>query len=404
MLDVPFCERAMRRNVITLAWVILFLAGASPGAAQAVFGRITDRATGAPVADGVASLVDEHGAIVGRVPITSQGEFLLRADSPGDYLIQFVGPGYAPHVSPPLALRANQTIEMSFQVAPVSAFALEPVIVEGRAVPRRLAGFYQRRAAGFGDFVTREEFQRWNPRQLTDIMRRLPAVGLAPVDQGWRVVSRRDPRCSPVIFVDGAYVGTGMEFNLDAFLTVHTIEAVEAYAGAAAVPPELHHPGATCGAVAIWTRAGDGQLASRRHFELGPQAGGWLSSEGVQDGRLGLRIGIGVGASLEASPAINLILPGWRTRGTVERSGVQLMLSLRGRPLGTRSPWYVGAGWTYISVEESAFITVSHEHLLALTGLSWPLGAFRPFVEVQVVSPFGGAQIHLFTGVGFRLH
>jgi hypothetical protein len=58
----------------------------------------------------------------------------------------------------------------------------------------------------------------------------------------------------------------------------------------------------------------------------------------------------------------------------------QAVSSLKVRPLGTNSPWYVGAGATafrYSSPTQTEF----YEHLL--TGIEIPLAPVRPFVELH---------------------
>jgi len=74
------------------------------------------------------------------------------------------------------------------------------------------------------------------------------------------IVSRRQPSgggknvCAPLVFLDAVQIGTTESWDVDAFLTVADIEAVEAYNGPASVPPEFNATGAKCGVIAIWRR------------------------------------------------------------------------------------------------------------------------------------------------------
>jgi hypothetical protein len=60
--------------------------------------------------------------------------------------------------------------------------------------------------------------------------------------------------CFPLVFMDGAYVGTTGGLNVDQLVPAGSLEAIEVYASAAGMPPEFNRRGATCGAIVFWTR------------------------------------------------------------------------------------------------------------------------------------------------------
>jgi hypothetical protein len=86
-------------------------------------------------------------------------------------------------------------------------------------------------------------------------------------------------------------------------------------------------------------------------------------------------------------------------------------VSLRARPLGATSPWYLGGGFTTIDVRAASGgdpLTRSgdtREHTVLLTGIGIPLRWARPLIEVQVLDPAhpDQAQVHLYTGLAVRL-
>lgn len=389
-----------RRGVTAVVVAGLLVAATTHAAAQVVRGQVKDRSTGKP-ALGVVTLIDTAGTLIGRMPTGPQGQYALTAPRAGAFFLQFVGPGYGPYVTREFTLASGETRIMGLEAVPLPAVTLDTVIVEGRPVPSRLVGFYERKSGGLGEFATREEIERWNPSLPTDVLRRMSSVNLVPVDLGYRVVSRRDQRCAPAVFLDGIYMGTGAEFDFDAVLTAEQIEGVETYSGAGQVPPEFNR--GDCGAVVVWTRVvGPGRVGSLSHFDFGAEAGGWMSSDGLAQGRAGVRGLIGVGAA-EVSPAVHVLVPSFRTGAAAEYSGVEIQLSVRGRPLGRGTPWYAGLGVTFLELDAPRLVTDEEQYFLLLAGASLPRGMVRPFVEVQALNPLH-PRVQVFAGAVVRLY
>ena len=132
--------------------------------------------------------------------------------------------------------------------------------------------FYRRRAAGFGGFITRDEFVRFVPSDVTDVLRRMPSFTVRPNPSFDRIlpngmidtrryrieVTTRARRtaaqeCAPIIFLDGAYLGNTRDVDVDV-LPVDAMEAMETYALVGSIPPEFNRSGAVCGVIALWTR------------------------------------------------------------------------------------------------------------------------------------------------------
>jgi hypothetical protein len=118
-----------------------------------------------------------------------------------------------------------------------------------------LAGVWERRARGFGRFVTRDDIEQRGTSEFVELMRAVPGVSI----QSYR--GRRDIRfrgavgsmfrdCRPQYWVDGVPLegGSAEEFSPD------NVEAVELYASPATTPPQFATRDRTCGTVVVWTR------------------------------------------------------------------------------------------------------------------------------------------------------
>jgi hypothetical protein len=118
-----------------------------------------------------------------------------------------------------------------------------------------LSGFWERRARGFGKFVTRDDIEQRGSSEFVELMRSVPGVSI----QNYR--GRRDIRfrgavgsmfrdCRPQYWVDGVPLqgGSAEEFSPD------NVEAVELYASPATTPPQFATRDRTCGTVVVWTR------------------------------------------------------------------------------------------------------------------------------------------------------
>ena len=160
-----------------------------------------------------------------------------------------------------LMLRAGQTDSLIVALTSVAA-SLPGVLVEDEAMTRSkrlLAGFWDRRSRGFGHYFTREEIEKRDPHDFTDIVRMAPSVSVVHFN-GRKVVRfsrslgiRGD--CPPQYWVDGMRIENA---SPDEF-PPQDVEAVELYAGAATIPPQFAPRLATfrtqtCGAIVIWTR------------------------------------------------------------------------------------------------------------------------------------------------------
>jgi hypothetical protein len=164
--------------------------------------------------------------------------------------------GFAP-ASAEVRLRSGRTDSLVFSLTAL-ATTLNGVIVEDEyeARSRRLlAGFWERRARGFGYFLTRDEIEKRDAHEFADLARMAPSVSVG-TRNGRRTIrfnhggGGRD--CPPQYIVDGMRIEQG---SPDEF-TPQDIEAIELYSGPATIPPQFspRFNSYTCGAIVIWTR------------------------------------------------------------------------------------------------------------------------------------------------------
>lgn len=243
-----------------------------------------DDSTGLPLV-ATLTLIASPGPTAAAAQSTSDGSFRIAAQ-PGEYRLRIQRIGYRQWFSETFSLQAGQDLEMAPRLTP-SAVELEPAEVVGQPPTRgrSLPEFERRREHGLGKFITRIEFEKSNPRQLTDILLRMPGLRLERNPCFMMDTSSgpcrnpnflgADPRryvfrprggpisfgnagdgreaCGLLIYVDGRYVGDGFRTDLD-LVPVEHVEAIEVYSGASQIPTELNRTGSACGVIVIWTR------------------------------------------------------------------------------------------------------------------------------------------------------
>lgn len=160
------------------------------------------------------------------------------------------------------------TTEVSVRLVPTPQ-TLAPVVVAStdiRRFPPRLRAFHQRRERGFGRFFTAEEIDKRNPAVVTDLLRTVPGVRITRRGAE-NVVTFRNQRCTPLIWIDGMPAVAGY-LDPDVF-TPNSLAGIEVYSGPATVPTELMwmRGQGSCGVIALWTRMPDlRQKTPRRQY------------------------------------------------------------------------------------------------------------------------------------------
>ncbi len=249
----------------------LLLLGSLPvaAAAQSVRGTVKDQATGRPIVAASVALLTDRGKVLERVLTDSVGGFLLEPDEAGSYALKASGLGYRESGTAAFPVSYGELVEVTLELA-VDAVPLQPLTVQARSFPpnRYLAdaGFYDRRRAGVGVFLTREQIMKRRPEEFSDLMRTISGMEVRPSGlagrRGYTMSMRSNGQCQPALVLDGVptLVGgqqplrRGPDVPIDDVVMPRDIEGLELYKGGAGVPSEYNLNNAACGVLLIWTR------------------------------------------------------------------------------------------------------------------------------------------------------
>lgn len=226
-------------------------AEATPQRASLV-GQVVSEVTGEPLGGATVALRRaRRGALA-----DSAGNFSIPEALAGEDTLEVRYVGYEGG-STPITLEPEVTTRVVLLLAPNVVRVAELVVeIERGEFRLGLREFERRRAKGIGEFVTREEIERQNPRRTSDVLRRVPGLRVGPSDAGGRAeitLGRQAMPCRPAIFVDGLHMP---RFSVDDII-VPDLGAIEVYAGAGEIPAQYASMApSACGAVLIWTRRG----------------------------------------------------------------------------------------------------------------------------------------------------
>jgi hypothetical protein len=246
------------------------LGGPSASDMSQVRGVVRDRQGGSGLAGAEVSLQP-----IGLKRMTdATGRFVFESVPPGRFELTAEILGYTTRTE---LLSVTQkkilTLDLTLAVEPIELEPIE-VTVEARNFDLEISGFYERREATSGRFITREEIEDRQRLFTTDIFQGLAGVrvvgGLGMGTQKAVVVSgSRAPSfsvssgaCHPSVWIDGQMVhqGSGGPISdgpafIDDYVQPEMIAGVEIYNSAAQVPVQYNLFNA-CGVIVIWTRQG----------------------------------------------------------------------------------------------------------------------------------------------------
>jgi hypothetical protein len=198
----------------------------------------------------------------------SLGAFLLSDVPLGDRTIEVRRIGFVADQFP-IVLVAGRNRMVALTLAPL-AQALPDVNIAGKmAKPARYAythkydEFYDRRAMGFGTFLTREDIDRLFKTNTPELLQGMSGIKVKRVGNDWKVQSLRcqldlptttgDPSTFIRVFIDGRDVGSAGDLGQPlTMINPAQIEAMEVYKSPAELPAEARGKG--CAAIFIWTR------------------------------------------------------------------------------------------------------------------------------------------------------
>jgi hypothetical protein len=120
-------------------------------------------------------------------------------------------------------------------------------------------GFEFRRTAGFGQFLTGEDFEKRQATHISDVLKTVPGLRMKPLQNGigYVPVTTRSPLgngCVLSVFVDRMRHQMADGMSIDDIVNPTNVRGVEVYLGAAEVPVEFRSSQSVCGAIVIWTR------------------------------------------------------------------------------------------------------------------------------------------------------
>ncbi len=254
---------------------------AAPSAAGAQQPAIRPPGVGIHVVDASdAPIAGARVAVVGAGAegvSDASGWVRLPGVQPGRHFLLVTRIGYRP-AEFSLEVPASGGLEVDVELEPTPV-AVQGVTAVARTENRSLAtgGFYRRRDAGTGSFLTREDIEETRARRTSDVFRRVRGVRVTPAGRDTYKLqtvryglslsergssggtTRPDMRsagggsivCEMLVYLDGALVQlTGIDD-----VPMNNLEAIEVYRGAGEIPAEFRVTNATCGVVALWTRA-----------------------------------------------------------------------------------------------------------------------------------------------------
>jgi hypothetical protein len=203
----------------------------------------------------IAGAIVEISELGLRTLSDSLGAFHLRRIAPGTIRVDIRALGFqAQALQVRVADDSISVIDVALQAVPLPSLQVSSGIQRG---DERMRGFHERRSAGFGRFVTRDDIERREVSDTKELLRGLPGVRLVG-DRVQMSSSQSSPRCLVQYFVDAIHIA-GAPFDFLRQFRPRDVEGIEVYRGPAETPPEFSRGGAQCGVIAIWTRTPGGR-------------------------------------------------------------------------------------------------------------------------------------------------
>jgi hypothetical protein len=254
-----FAHRIASRLPAAFFAVALFSADLASQSVGTVSGIVT-AAKQLPVAEARVRVVGTGLATGTRM----DGTFDVANVPAGQQTLEITRIGYSPKTML-IRVIAGQTFNASVVL---EAFALETVTVTADADSSPgIRGFMERKARGSGWYFTGEDISLMQPRQVTDVLRRVPGMqievgggtlgGGNPTARTGRNVSGAGGPCNMAYYLNGSPLSLTPDLSINHFVAADDLAAVEVYTGSAQIPPEFNSSlhGSRCGVVAVWTRS-----------------------------------------------------------------------------------------------------------------------------------------------------
>ena len=192
----------------------------------------------------VVAITNDSGRFhVAQMPIGARGVFVRRL-------------GFAPQRAP-IETSATGTIDSVDVVLIPVVQSLPGVIAQDPhdSLSRKvLAEFWERRARGFGKFVTRDEIEKKGASRFVDVVRSVSGLSIMTYrgrqEIRFRGAAIGSANCPPQYWMDGIPLESGSAEEI----SPENVEAIELYASPATTPPQFSTRSQTCGTVVVWSR------------------------------------------------------------------------------------------------------------------------------------------------------
>lgn len=245
-------EAVMKGSLAALA---LMLSASSAFSQSILSGIVTDSA-GAPVVGAQVSIT----GVPYRAVTDVAGAFHMNGVPAGGVQISVRRLGFTPMVMPvtvPSGISAVEGVVVKLLHIP-AALPTVTVRKDRMNYTGRLAGYYQRlEKKNGGYFITREQIDRENPRNLDQLLQHVAGIKGSRMRGGGAGVRMRGRDCAPLVWLDGTPTPAG-ELDLSA-ISPQTIHGIELYSGATTAPTAflLNRTKNSCGTIVLWSRGPD---------------------------------------------------------------------------------------------------------------------------------------------------
>jgi hypothetical protein len=229
----------------------------SPLQAQVLEGFLLEGGSGLPIAGGRVGLFTSRGFTIDVGVSDDTGFFQMSAPESGVYFLTADASGFVDLTHGDFQLTEGQATSFDVYLRP-QPVELDGVEVEVERVPLALrvqemrlgmVGFRERERSGLGHFISPEKLEQRNPHQVSDMLRMVPRI---QIGQGFG--SRIQMDCGDfVAFVDNVAVWSGQGWDMDNFVYIDDVAAIEVYTSLAQIPVEFRQR-QNCGAVVVWTK------------------------------------------------------------------------------------------------------------------------------------------------------
>lgn len=220
-----------------------------PAPSLAVVTGVVMDTVGVPIPHAVVSVMGQPL----RAITDSAGRFRLQSVQPGLRIFAVRALGYRPLMWS-LTLGAGQSAHGRIGLHRIDTAVVLPelTVVGEQYVSPRMAGFYQRRRLGLGQYMDREAIERRNASAVTDLLMGLAGVRVYRNSGDPFVQNVAFLRCERIgVYLDGFRLWGDPAQNLS-LINPADVEAMEIYRGASELPAEFMSD--DCGAIVIWTR------------------------------------------------------------------------------------------------------------------------------------------------------